>query len=113
MTQSPYGSGPIGQRWADWTIVHTPIPKRLYHYTAGTALTSILDSSVLWATNASYLNDSKELLYCMELLDELWGLWLGDATDAEKEARVQLPAGNCARADRRIPQLLLADTADN
>lgn len=38
-------------------------PARLFHYTSHRGLLGILNSNVLWATNALYLNDSSELSY--------------------------------------------------
>jgi len=40
----------------------------LYHYTTGNGLISILESGSLWATQIACLNDSKELLYSVDLL---------------------------------------------
>jgi len=39
----------------------------IYHYTDGTGLTGILDSGVLWASDALYLNDASELQYGIDL----------------------------------------------
>lgn len=47
--------------------------RTVFHYTTLSALISILrnDGIVLWATNASYLNDPSELLQGIELINQL------------------------------------------
>jgi Protein of unknown function (DUF2971) len=45
-------------------------PLRLFHYTPQVGLIGIVDSNVLWATNAFYLNDSSELAYGLSVARE-------------------------------------------
>ena len=46
-----------------------PLPDRLYHYTDAGGLYGILKDKNLWATHAAYLNDSREFLYGMDLIE--------------------------------------------
>jgi hypothetical protein len=46
-------------------------PATLYHYTNADGLLSMLRSGRLWATDASYMNDPRELSYGYDLLEEL------------------------------------------
>jgi hypothetical protein len=45
----------------------------LYHYTGIAGLMGIVDSRAIWASHAYYLNDSKEILHAVDVL-ELVGL---------------------------------------
>jgi hypothetical protein len=47
-------------------------PETLYHYTSAAGALGIIERGVLWATEASYLNDSSELLYSLEKLKDAW-----------------------------------------
>lgn len=47
-------------------------PQTLYHYTSAAGALGIIGRGVLWATEASYLNDSSELLYSLEKLKDAW-----------------------------------------
>lgn len=40
----------------------------LYHYTSGTSLIRIIESGKLWTTQISCLNDAKEIIHAIELL---------------------------------------------
>jgi hypothetical protein len=42
-------------------------PKSLFHYTTAAGLLGILRESVLWATEARFLNDAQEAIYAREL----------------------------------------------
>ena len=44
------------------------VPERLFHYTSGAGLLGILESRKLWATEARYLNDAKELEYGLSVI---------------------------------------------
>jgi len=52
-----------------------PKDKIIYHYTSATGLLGIFQSQTIWATEASYLNDSQEIKYGIDLaraeLDQL------------------------------------------
>jgi hypothetical protein len=47
----------------------------LYHYTTADGLKGIIQNDELWATSAYYLNDSTEILYGYELIDEALAAW--------------------------------------
>lgn len=49
-------------------VAHCKPGSKVCHYTTGDALIKILESGKLWSTQASCLNDSKELLYAVEAL---------------------------------------------
>lgn len=54
------------------TFEDDALPDDLYHYTTAAGLHGILESNSLYASHASYLNDSQELLYGVQIaLDEL------------------------------------------
>ena len=42
-------------------------PKSLFHYTTAAGLLGILRESVLWATEARFLNDAQEAVYARDL----------------------------------------------
>jgi hypothetical protein len=46
------------------------LPPRLFHYTSQDALSSILHSSSIWATDVHYLNDSEEYLFAIDCAKE-------------------------------------------
>lgn len=48
-----------------------PTPNQLFHYTDGSGLLGILESSTLWASDAELMNDSAELLFGAKLFLEL------------------------------------------
>jgi Protein of unknown function (DUF2971) len=43
-------------------------PARIHHYTTASSLQSIIEHHELWATDARYLNDSRELVHAEELI---------------------------------------------
>lgn len=47
------------------------VPKMLYHYTNTAGLAGILASNSLWATDAQYLNDTREVRFTADKLVEL------------------------------------------
>lgn len=47
-------------------------PETLYHYTSASGALGIIGQGLLWATEASYLNDSSELLYTLDKLKDAW-----------------------------------------
>lgn len=53
--------------WLSFPTSTRTRPARLFHYTSHSGLLGILNSNVLWATNALYLNDSSELSYGLSL----------------------------------------------
>lgn len=50
---------------------HKPVPKLLYHYTNTAGLAGILASNSIWATDAQYLNDTREVRFTADKLVEL------------------------------------------
>lgn len=48
-------------------VFHREPPDYLYHYTDAKGLYGIFDKMAIWATNAGYLNDSKELSIAFEI----------------------------------------------
>ena len=45
----------------------------MYHYTTQAAFCSILQTKVLWASNALYLNDSSEMRHGIDVLNDVVG----------------------------------------
>ena len=50
-------------------ITHSSPPNQLWHYTNADGLLGILETKTVWATDASYLNDRKEILYAKDLIE--------------------------------------------
>lgn len=48
------------------TVDDSPLPDRLAHYTTLSGLQGVLDHGQFWASNVSFLNDSRELLHGLE-----------------------------------------------
>jgi len=57
-------------RTIDEVFSQTP-QSTLYHYTGIGSLTGIVDSGVLWASHIYYLNDSAEIVFACQLLQDL------------------------------------------
>jgi hypothetical protein len=49
------------------TILRTPLPDALYHYTTQEGLLGIVSHKEIWATKIQYLNDSTEFALALEL----------------------------------------------
>ncbi|MCG6146605.1 DUF2971 domain-containing protein [Leptospira bandrabouensis] len=49
-----------------------PTSKLLYHYTDIQALQGIVTSGELWATHASFLNDSQEIIHALNLINTIF-----------------------------------------
>jgi hypothetical protein len=45
-------------------------PAKLYHYTGIGGLLGMARSRAAWASNAYYLNDSREVVHACDVLDE-------------------------------------------
>jgi hypothetical protein len=60
-------------------------PKKfvLYHYTTADGLKGIVENDELWATSAYYLNDSTEIMYGYQLIDEALEVWRKKANPRE------------------------------
>lgn len=61
-------------------------PETLYHYTNTSGAVGIVGRGVLWATEASHLNDSSELRYALDQLEVAW-------EDEYKKLNELIPAG--------------------
>lgn len=59
-----------------WLTTSRP-PDVLHHYTDSAGLLGILESKELWATNIYYLNDSSELHYALDLINQCFDRRLG------------------------------------
>jgi hypothetical protein len=55
----------------------------LYHYTTADGLKGIVENDELWATSAYYLNDSTEIMYGYQLIDEALDVWKKKANPPE------------------------------
>jgi hypothetical protein len=63
----------------------------LFHYTTAAGLTGIVTDQVLWATHASYLNDTAELQILSELLEPLISSEFRNAVPKLKEVKAFKP----------------------
>lgn len=59
----------------------------LYHYTSIDSLVGIAEANKVWASNVYYLNDSEEIVYACNLLEEVLGTRL--LTDIEDDPEVE------------------------
>lgn len=48
-------------------------PEKLYHYTSSDGVLNILKNRTVWATNIHYLNDTQELFYAVEQIQNIIG----------------------------------------
>jgi DUF2971 family protein len=51
------------------------VPKTVFHYTDAKGLQGIVEDKGIWATAASYLNDSSEIEYGCDILGEVFDNW--------------------------------------
>jgi len=63
------------------SLLSTPIPAELWHYTSLAGLKGIVESKRIWATDIRFLNDSQEYIHALELLEVV-------AKDIEKESNL-------------------------
>lgn len=61
------------------------IPRVLHHYTTMDGLDGITNSMTLWASDVRYMNDSTELEYAAQLIDEI----VADALAGASESRLR------------------------
>ncbi|MDW9805252.1 DUF2971 domain-containing protein [Sinorhizobium meliloti] len=54
-----------------WNLAQGTAPQVLYHYTTGSGLAGILQTSSLWVSDISFLNDSSEFLYASEMVRDI------------------------------------------
>lgn len=45
--------------------------KEIYHYTDANALKSILNKNIFWVSKSDFLNDSTEIIYIQEIIDDV------------------------------------------
>jgi hypothetical protein len=70
----------------DFDVDEFPKNKHIYHYTTASGLLGILQSQTIWATETSYLNDSQEVKYGVDLaLGELTKLSEENNAKGERE----------------------------
>ena len=72
-----------------WTTLHGDPPPRLYHYTTGQGLLGMLQNGRLWATNAHFMNDPKEIGYAADIVQRA----VREAADKHKTAVDALDPG--------------------
>lgn len=64
-------TSPILANEADaWTKLHEDPPPTLHHYTTGQGLLGMLQAGRLWATNARFMNDPKEITYAADIVQQ-------------------------------------------
>lgn len=74
----------------------------LWHYADGTALKSIIENRVFWASSPGFMNDLNELLSGSQLLQEVFREEKGKLEADEVVKLEQLISGNGLRANRFI-----------
>jgi hypothetical protein len=52
-------------------LINKKPPRVLYHYTSQEGLLGIIGKKEIWATKALYLNDSKEFMYAIDLVNKV------------------------------------------
>jgi hypothetical protein len=61
-----------GNDWNEaWQRRHHAAPDLLYHYTDAAGLRGIVQGKELWASNAAFLNDSTEVVYIKQVLQQV------------------------------------------
>lgn len=80
----------LEKKLSDLIFIKDNKPEILYHYCNSTGLLGILRNYKLWATHTFYLNDTTEINYTHELIEEIHHELLNDATlsDNPKENRL-------------------------
>jgi hypothetical protein len=64
------------------------MPKVIFHYTSADGLQGILGSTSLRASNARYLNDSKEIVYALEVVRSVLQRYGGQSLRANQRALI-------------------------
>ncbi|RYP84613.1 DUF2971 domain-containing protein [Nocardioides guangzhouensis] len=57
--------------YSNWLSRQAQVPKRLYHYTTIDGLMGIVGANALWASDVRFMNDSSELSYAVDLVDDV------------------------------------------
>jgi hypothetical protein len=81
-------SRPIREAWRG---IHEAVPGRLYHYTTLGGLEGIIESGAVWASDVRFMNDSSELTYASDLINEVIAESI--ASVSNDELREALPSG--------------------
>jgi hypothetical protein len=55
----------------DWEVRHSKFPEYLWHYTSITGVKGILMEASLWFSDATFLNDSSELSYAVDVAEKV------------------------------------------
>lgn len=74
---------------AFWDHVAQPAPDILYHYTSLETLRRIIESDSLYASDALYLNDSKEFVHAVDAIVTRINILLND-TVLDGESKIAL-----------------------
>ncbi len=69
-------------------LISETIPKTLWHYTSVSGALGILESGTIWATDYRFLNDSREITHCVELLKSIAENEFPEEGDQRKIAKV-------------------------
>jgi hypothetical protein len=72
-----------------WTKLHGNLPPTLYHYTTAQGLVGMLQTGRLWATNAHFMNDPREITYAADIVQRA----VRDAAQEHKRAVDALDSG--------------------
>lgn len=79
------------------------LPDTLYHYTDANSLMSILRTQTLWATDAIYLNDSREIRYGIKKFKQVLTEYRPVAEKGGKDsAAVRLALGEISRIESSL-----------
>jgi hypothetical protein len=64
--------GPFAEAWtARWNELSSELPRCLYHYTTADGIVGIVEAQTIWATDARYLNDTSELSYANDVVQDV------------------------------------------
>jgi len=75
-------------------------PETLYHYTSSRGLLGIISSGVLRAGNFSYLNDSSELLYGIQLVERVFKERLASVSNVTTRRVLNVVQDDLRKADQ-------------
>lgn len=76
-----------------WEEMHDAVPERLHHYTTVGGLQGIIETGTLWASDVRFMNDSSELQYAIDLIDEVFWQVLEEEADPEVKNSLTHRAG--------------------
>jgi Protein of unknown function (DUF2971) len=81
------------------TLLNTPIPEVLWHYTSFSGLKGIVDSRNIFASDIRFLNDSQELIHAKFLLEEIADYEKKQLTEAASLNEIPPIVGNALRRE--------------